>query len=198
MKIKYWDKSDKADIRVISDERDIKVGYFNNCVIEGVSDHYPLPLIKSGGELLLPIIEMFMSLGRGTIYESDMEWDCVNPGANKIEKTPVFYFVYNCANYFHWIYDTVPYLYSYFEEKKINSDLKLLVNVPEGSDDLYSFVYETDADTNSEASFEYDMELPLVVDITPKKEVITKKTEHSNMSYDYSETTQDEPIVYTY
>jgi len=142
MKIKYWDESDIADIKVISDERNIKVGYFKDCTIDG-GDHYPLPLIKSGGELLLPIIEMFMSLGRGTIYESDMEWDCVNPGANKIEKTPVFYFVYNCANYFHWIYDTVPYLYSYFKEKKTYSDLKLLVNVPEGSDDLYSFVYET-------------------------------------------------------
>ena len=61
----------------------------------------------------------------------------------KIETTPVFYFVYNCANYFHWIYDTVPYLYSYFELKKRIGELKLLVNFPEGEDDLYSFVYET-------------------------------------------------------
>ena len=86
---------------------------------------------------------MFMSLGRGTIYESNMEWECTNLGTTKIEKTPVFYFVYNCANYFHWIYDTVPYLYSYFKEKKKNNKLKLLVNVPDGKDDLYPFIYET-------------------------------------------------------
>ncbi|HJM46735.1 MAG TPA: glycosyltransferase family 61 protein [Candidatus Marinimicrobia bacterium] len=143
MKIKYWDKSDKTDIRVLDAERNINIGYFKNCVIDGASIHYPLPLIKSNGELLLPTIEMFMSLGRGTSYESDMEWECTNTDTNKIETTPVFYFVYNCANYFHWIYDTVPYLYSYFEEKKKVSNLKLLVSVPEGKRDLYPFVYET-------------------------------------------------------
>ena len=143
MKIKYWDKSNQADIRVVSKERNINIGYFKNCIVEGISDHYPQPLIKSGDELLLPTIEMFMSLGRGTIYESDMEWKCTNTNINKIETVPVFYFVYNCANYFHWIYDTVSYLYSYFEEKKRIGNLKLLINVPEGKGDLYPFVYET-------------------------------------------------------
>ena len=143
MKIKYWDKSDVGDIQIISNERNIKVGYFENCTIEGISLHYPQPLIKSKGELLLPTIERFMSLNRGTIYEETMEWDCRNLNVNNIENTPVFYFVYNCANYFHLIYDTVPYLYSYFEEKKRISNLKLLVNVPEGKSDLYKFVYET-------------------------------------------------------
>ena len=82
MKIKYWDKS-VSDIKRISDERDIKVGYFKNCVIEGHSIHYPQPLIKTGDELLLPTIERFMSLGRGTVYESDMEWKCKNTNINK-------------------------------------------------------------------------------------------------------------------
>jgi hypothetical protein len=143
MKIKYWDKSDKAEIYNISDERNIKVGYFKNCVIEGINTHYPQPLIKSNDELLLPTIERFMSLDRGTIYEETMQWNCKNTNTTKVETTPVFYFVYNCANYFHWIYDTVPYLYSYFELKKRTDDLKILINVPEGKDDLYPFVYET-------------------------------------------------------
>lgn len=142
MKIKYWDES-VSDIKRISDERDIKVGYFKNCVIEGHSIHYPQPLIKTGNELLLPTIERFMSLGRGTVYESDMEWKCKNTNINKIETTPVFYFVYNCANYFHWIYDTVPYLYSYFVEKIKTPDLKILISPPSGESDLYPFVYET-------------------------------------------------------
>jgi hypothetical protein len=142
MKIKYWDNS-SGDIKTISDERDIKIGYFKNCVIEGHSIHYPQPLIKTGDELLLPTIERFMSLGRGTVYESDMEWECTNTNITKTETTPVFYFVYNCANYFHWIYDTVPYLHSYFIEKTKNPDLKILISPPDGEDDLYSFVYET-------------------------------------------------------
>ena len=143
MKIKYWDESDKAEINTISNERDIKVGYFNDCIIEGISEHYPQPLIRSDNELLLPTIERFMSLGRGTIYEETMDWDCNNTNVENVEETPLFYFVYNCANYFHWIYDTIPYLYSYFELKKEINNLKLLVSTPENNDDLYPFVYET-------------------------------------------------------
>ena len=42
-----------------------------------------------------------------------------------------------------FIYDTLPYLYSYFNEKEIHPDLKLLVSPPEGKDDLYPFVWES-------------------------------------------------------
>lgn len=142
MKIKYWDESDIGSIRHTG-EREVKVGHFYNCTIDGISLHYPMPLIKSEGELLLPTIERFMSLGRGTLYEEDMNWECSENQITKVETNPVFYFVYNCANYFHWLYDTVPYLHSYFTEKKSIENLKLLVNVPEGKDDLYPFVYET-------------------------------------------------------
>ena len=141
MKIKYWDNS-KQPIKVVS-ERDVKVGHFTDCSFEGFCPHYPQPLMKTGGELLLPTIERFMSLGRGTVYEDKMEWDCVYDKPHKIEHNPVFYFVYNCANYFHWLYDTVPYLYTYFLEKQKNKDLKLLISPPENKKDLYPFVYET-------------------------------------------------------
>ena len=56
--------------------------------------------------------------------------------------TPVYYFVYNMANYYHFIYDTLPYLYAYFNEKKYFKDLKLLVSPPEGQTDLYPFVWD--------------------------------------------------------
>ena len=45
---------------------------------------------------------------------------------NKVE-TPVFFFIYNVENYYHFIYDTLPYLYYYFEVKKSVSNLKLLI-----------------------------------------------------------------------
>ena len=143
MKIKYWDKSNKDVVDYISSEREVSLGVFQDCTIEGHSIHYPQPLIKTGDELLLPTIERFMSLGRGTVYESTMEWECNNTNINKIEKTPVFYFVYNCANYFHWIYDTVPYLFSYFFAKQKYPKLKLLISTPAEQEDLYPFVYET-------------------------------------------------------
>jgi len=47
------------------------------------------------------------------------------------------------ANYYHFIYDTLPYLYSYFNEKYIHPDMKLLVSPPEGQDDLYPFVWDS-------------------------------------------------------
>lgn len=142
MKIKYWDKSFN-DIELVSDQRNINMGYFYDCTIEGHSIHYPQPLLKTSEELLLPTIEQFMSLGRGTIYESHMEWECEYPQIQHIENNMVFYFVYNCANYFHWIYDTVPYLYSYFRAKDKHPNLKLLVSPSEGEKDLYPFIYET-------------------------------------------------------
>ena len=137
MNITYWDRSTKGNIQTISEQRDIKVGHFTDCIVTGLSTHYPLPLIQTGNELLLPTIERFMSLDRGTIYEEDMIWDGKDITPKKVEYTPVFYFIYNCANYFHWIYDTVPYLYTYFEQKKVIKNLKLLIGVPD------PFVYET-------------------------------------------------------
>ena len=46
------------------------------------------------------------------------------------------------ANYYHFIYDTLPYLYHFFNERKIHPNLKLLVSPPEGRADLYPFVWE--------------------------------------------------------
>lgn len=144
--IEYWNS---GRTRLIKDKdengRDIEVAYFFSCQFTGLSNHYPQPLIYSHQthKLHLPTKEMFMSLGRGTVYEKMMEYDVEHPFHFKnFCSVPVFYFVYNMANYYHFIYDTLPYLYSYFDEKKINPDLKLLVSPPEGKDNLYPFVWE--------------------------------------------------------
>jgi len=145
MKIDYWDKSQSGSIRTVSEKRNIKIGEFRDCTVEGFSLNYPQPLLHTNDELLLPTIEKFMSLGRGTVYEDTMEYETSEKRLWDVRSitTPVFYFVYNCANYFHWLYDTVPYLYSYFDLKKQIPNLKLLISPPEGKDDLYPFVYET-------------------------------------------------------
>jgi hypothetical protein len=146
MNIEYWNSGRTRQIKERDENgRDIEVAYFFSCQFTGLSKHYPQPLIYSHQthKLHLPTKEMFMSLGRGTVYEETMEYDVEHPFDFKnFFSVPVFYFVYNMANYYHFIYDTLPYLYSYFNEKKINPDLKLLVSPPEGRDDLYPFVWE--------------------------------------------------------
>lgn len=144
--IKYWNDGRTRPIKEKDENgRDIEVAYFFSCQFIGLSKHYPQPLIYSHQthELHLPTKEMFMSLGRGTVYEETMEYGIDRPFHFKnFCSVPVFYFVYNMANYYHFIYDTLPYLYSYFNEKKICPDLKLLVSPPEDRDNLYSFVWE--------------------------------------------------------
>ena len=85
-----------------------------------------------------------MSLKRGTVYEDgDMSYEIEHGSLGKTCDIPMFYFVYNMANYYHFVYDTLPYLYAYFNEKKIHPDMKLLVSPPEGKDDLYPFVWDS-------------------------------------------------------
>ncbi len=144
--IEYWNSGRTRLIKEKDENgRDIEVAYFFSVQFTGLSKYYPQPLIYSHQthKLYLPTKEMFMSLGRGTVYEETMEYEVKDPLIFKnFCSVPVFYFVYNMANYYHFIYDTLPYLYSYFNEKEIHPDLKLLVSPPEGKDDLYPFVWE--------------------------------------------------------
>ena len=105
--IKYWND---LETRVISPEdengRKIEIGYFFGVQFTGHSIHYPQPLIYShySSNLILPTKEMFMSLGRGTVYEDKMEYDVNIEKTESIQDGFVYYFVYNTANYFHFIY----------------------------------------------------------------------------------------------
>jgi capsular polysaccharide biosynthesis protein len=144
--IEYWNS---GKTRLIKEKdknnRDIEVAYFFSVQFTGLSKHYPQPLIYSHQthKLTLPTREMFMSLGRGTVYEETMEYEVKVPFQfNNFCSLPLFYFVYNTANYYHFIYDTLPYLYSYFNEKEIHPELKLLMSPPDGKNDLYPFVWE--------------------------------------------------------
>ncbi len=133
--IEYWNA---GKTRLVSPEdengRKIEVGYFFKSQFTGLSSHYPQPLIYSHytDKLILPTIEQFMSLGRGTVYEETMHYDGGLHSYDRLCNVGVFYFAYNVSNYYHFIYDTLPYLYCYFEEKKRFPDIKLLVSPPEG------------------------------------------------------------------
>ena len=77
--IEYWNNT-KTRLVSPRDEngREVELGYFYNVQFVGHSIHYPQPLIYSHhtGKLSLPTIEKFMSLGRGTVYEDKMEYEC--------------------------------------------------------------------------------------------------------------------------
>jgi hypothetical protein len=119
--------------------REINIYKVINSVITGESLFYPNILLFNG-DLLRPVNETIMSLK--TLGEkSQFEVNLIE--VNEEIEVPLFYFIYNTDNYYHFIYDTLPYLVSYFELKKEISDLKLLMALPnESKTEFYKFVYE--------------------------------------------------------
>jgi hypothetical protein len=101
---------------------------------------YPNCLIYSNNEVINPINEKIMSL-------KDLSHD-KNFEPKKVDiiskfKEPVFFFIYNTDNYYHFIYDTLPYLITYNHLKSKVNNLKLLMNYPNyESTKLYPFVKE--------------------------------------------------------
>lgn len=144
MKIEYWDEAKSTKMITRSDPRNLCFGLVNNCTLDGESLHYPNLLLRVGNQLILPTIEQFMSLGRGTIYEKSMFYKPKNDSCyTNVEDRPVFFFNYNVANYYHWLYDTIPYLVHYFELLKAHPDAHLLCNFPYGQNAHFDFFYDT-------------------------------------------------------
>jgi len=126
-------------IESLSDDlRKTKIFNFSNVTFLKNKIYYPECIIKSGNTHIDIIDEKIMSL--------DFEKENLESELNDnlcIENTPLFYFVYNTENYYHFIYDTLPYLISFFYLKSSLRDLKLLVNYPNrSSSDLFKFVKE--------------------------------------------------------
>lgn len=111
----------------------INIYTLNNVQI--VNIHYPNCLLYSNGELYNPLDERIMSLQS---VERDKNFYFEEKKELRIEKNPVFYFIYNTDNYYHFIYDTLPFLISYNHLKKQIKDIKLLMQ----SNNLYPFVRE--------------------------------------------------------
>jgi len=118
--------------------RDIRLYNFTNVELSGLSDRYPDVLLKTDNDLILPIKEMSMSLGKKSFYEeTGMEFDYIENKKKFIDEE-VYFFIYNTENYYHFIYDTLPFLYCY---SKLN--VKLLVNFNKGKEKLLPFVKES-------------------------------------------------------
>lgn len=128
-----------------ANNREINVYKFENCSATGHNIYYPNVLVKTQDDLILPLLERTMSLKSGTIYEkNNMKYECpTQSNESIIYENPVFFFIYNTDNYFHFLYDSLPYLISYLNLKKDIPDLKLLMQYPnEQMTNFYRFVTE--------------------------------------------------------
>jgi capsular polysaccharide biosynthesis protein len=101
---------------------------------------YPDPKIYSfyNNKYDFPVKEKIMSLSSVTLNKDNTTLK----KHKNTEKTPLFYFIYNFDNYYHFVYDTLPYLITYSELKKEYPNLKLLVNYPKGTTKFNTFVLE--------------------------------------------------------
>jgi hypothetical protein len=114
-------------------ERDIGYSCIENCIIVGRNSLYPNVLIYDNNNLFSPYDEKVMSLNKDSFYDDNI-YELENKYI-EIEKYEyidenVFFFIYNFDNYYHYLYDTIPYLYTYLELKKEKPELKLLINYP--------------------------------------------------------------------
>lgn len=127
-----------------SNGREILLYKITDCMATGVNLYYPNVLLHNNSQLTLPVIERTMSLQSGTIYEKmDMQWNYYHVDYRTVCETPVFFFVYNTDNYFHYLYDTLPYLISYLHLRKTVPEIKLLMQYPNAErGSFYPFVIE--------------------------------------------------------
>jgi capsular polysaccharide biosynthesis protein len=146
MQIKFFNELiiKKQIFKKNKNNRIINIYKLEHFSVTGHNLFYPNILLQTETDLILPLLEKTMSLNMGTIYEKNKM--IFNPLKQKIKytcKEPLFFLIYNTDNYFHFIYDTLPYLISYFELKKTIPNLKLLMQYPNPQkQEMYRFVLE--------------------------------------------------------
>lgn len=118
-------------IKEKENNRDIRLYKLPHCYLTGLTSYYPDVLLKSNinNKFILPIKEMSMSLKKKSYYEENgLYFNQKSYILRFYKNIDVFYFIYNIENYYHFIYDTLPYLFCYLQLKKINPEIKLLMN----------------------------------------------------------------------
>ena len=123
-----------------ANSRTINIFTLNNSQLVGENLFYPNVLLYAKDKIYNPLEESVMSLdGVKAVRPLKIKQKKIE----FIEKNPVFYFIYNTDNYYHFVYDTLPYLISFFYLKRQIKPLKLLVNLPgPHRNTLYKFVEE--------------------------------------------------------
>lgn len=118
----------RITIRESAERRRITWNY-SNVRLTGTTLTYPNTLFFTNNQLVLPIVETTMSLAIGSQYElMGMEFEPPSDNPTKSCTSPLFFFIYNTDNYFHYLYDAIPILYEFFQLRETIPDLKLLMN----------------------------------------------------------------------
>lgn len=112
-------------------QRNIGYSEYKNVILTGRNYYNPNVLFYNG-DIISPYDEKVMSLNKDTFYDNNIyEFDMKELEKEyNIIREPVFFFIYNFDNYYHFLYDTLPYLYTFLYLKKQYPQLKLLVNYP--------------------------------------------------------------------
>ena len=151
MEILYLSSSNSCVEYVELDSpRDLYLFSCNDVRFTGYNLYYPNVLISKSqqtepNKLYLPYNETSMSFKRKTIYEeTGMIFDWESKKETKRYNSPVFFFIYNVENYYHFIYDSLPYLYFYLKLRKSDPSIKLLIQTHSASyKECFPFVMET-------------------------------------------------------
>jgi hypothetical protein len=121
--------------------REINTHILNDVIFGGENLYYPniLSYSKYDEKYYKIINEKTMSLGDSQIIKHYK----FNLKSTKEYINPVFFFIYNTDNYYHFIYDTLPYLITFLKLKENITDLKLLMNYPNSTvKNFYKFITE--------------------------------------------------------
>jgi len=120
-------------------DRGIYLYKFSNVQFYEDRIFYPNLLMYDGRLTIKPLNETILSLKEVSLKNNKSKLLEVK----KIISDPLFFFIYNTDNYYHFIYDTLPYLISFFNLKKNIPELKLLMNYPNPQQKIhYRFVKE--------------------------------------------------------
>ena len=112
-----------------SNNRNINIYKLLNVRLCGESLFYPNNLIFSqiSNKIYYPIRETTMSLKN---LDKENIFNYCESNYLDTYDDPLFFFIFNMDNYYHFLYDTLPYLITYRYLKKIYPNIKLLVNYP--------------------------------------------------------------------
>jgi len=128
------------------DENGRIIGYceMNNVQLIGRNHFYPNVLLyqQRKNTIINPYDEKIMSLNKASFYDNNV-YEGLFSEINLINiDVDVFFFIYNFENYYHFLYDTLPYLYTFLKLKEHNNNIKLLINYINNNTEFYRFNME--------------------------------------------------------
>ena len=118
--------------------RQVDIHLLENATICSKSVFYPNILLSTKDDLFNPMNERVGSLEKVADPPQEVEHTWI---WSREFLEPVFYFIYNVDNYYHFIYDTLPYLISFKSLKNRGLVQKILINTSQVGK-FYPFVSE--------------------------------------------------------